>query len=456
MKLFGELLFLLLSLIFYSDFFEAAVPDKIQKISELSSSKYIEFSPSITGDGQKIVFQRMIKGSWAFYESTMKSDGNWKEPQPIDQINKRFEYVSGPSISYNGKNLYFTAYQETDLVNSEDIFVASYENGQWQEPQNLGKPVNSFHFEGYPSISPDEQTIYFMRENQENEFDKDHKVHCFKLYSASKGPDGKWQEPQELPYPVNFNCERNPRILYDQRTLMFSSIRADGSGKFDIYASQIDQNGIWSDPNKVDYLNTDENDQSPCLSADGTSFFYYTDSDIYSAEIPELERAFDQVQLKGKIIDAIYKVGLSVNLEVVDPYNDRRVAYLDNTESDGLFSVSLYKGRLYHLNIIQDHNFTYTFPLDLTRLRGKKEYETTFELFSNLNLKFDVIDISTGMPISSDLRINIRMDRAPLEDTYILKFHVKNYQEASSILKLQEIRKNPDFRKTIELQPQVL
>jgi hypothetical protein len=425
----------------------------ILKVEPLSSSKYIEFSPSISGNGKIMVFQRLVKDQWRFYESRLSENGSWNEPQPVESLNTQFGYLSGPCLSYDGNQLYFTAYQETELVNSEDIFMSERVNGIWQEAHNLGKPVNSFRFEGYPSISADGNTIIFMRENTDYDFDKENKVHCFKLFIAHKDKVGAWMEPEEIPYPVNFNCERSPKILYDNHTLLFSSLRSGGKGKFDIYSSKVDQNGIWSEPIPLHYLNTSENDQSPCLAGDGKSFYFYSDGDIFQVNIPEDQREYDLIEVRGNVIDAIYRVGLSVNLQILDPYNQEVEAFLDNTESDGKFNVNLLKGRIYYLDIIQDNNYTYSFPLDLTNLRGKKFHEAEFELFSNLNLKMEVVDKNTTLPIDPSLKIRIQLDKTPLKDTYMMRFFVKNFKEESSILKLEEVRKNPDFKRRVELTP---
>jgi len=423
-------------------------------VEPISSKRFVEFGPAISGDGKTMVFQVMRKNRWYLYESFYNGD-SWSEPQPLESINRKFEYIAGPSLSYNGLTLYFTAYQEDSemAVSSEDIFISQKVGGVWMDPQNLGKPVNSFMYEGFPSISADGNTIYFMRDNKDNPFDEEVKVHCFKLYKAQKDMFGNWHEPEELPYPVNFNCERSPKIMIDNQTLMYSSVRGGGSGKFDIYVSKLLDNNMWTEPVALDYLNTDENDQSPCISVDGSKIYFYTNEDIYVSEIPEELREFDKVKLKGQVIDAVFNLGLSVNIQIVNPFSGQVISDLDNTESDGNFTTQLNKGIVYDFNIIQDNNYTYTFPLDLRNLGNAKEVERTFELFSNLNLKMEVVDSQSNEIIPTDKRILIQMDKTPREDIYLLKILIENYAEASTFFDLKEIRKNPDYSRRIEVDP---
>lgn len=420
----------------------------------ISTSRFIEFSPSLSGDGTLMVFQQMRKDKWMLFQSRQISPGVWSDPEPLSKINSRFVSAFGPCLSYDGKKLYFTAYEKdpsADVV-SEDIYVCKLINGEWSDAQNLGRPVNSFHYEGYPAISPDDRTLYFMRENTEYAKDAEAGVHCFVLYKSEKDIHGNWQEPVALPYPVNFNCERSPKIMQDGKTLMFSSLRANSKGGFDIYQSRLQPNGMWSEPMPLDYINTPQNDQSPCIAPDGETIFYYCDGDIYQAVIPKERREFDKITLYGRVIEAVYKLGLSVNIEIVNKYTGKRVAVFDDTESDGKFTVDLYKGLVYDFNIIQDNYFTYTFLLDLTDYKTESYLEKDFELFSNLNLKIDVIDKKSQLPIPSDKRVVIRMDRTPREDIYLLRFNVDNYLEASTFLDLNEVRKNPDFKKKVELE----
>ena len=424
------------------------------KVENLSSSRFIEFAPTLSGDGKTMIFQLMRKGRWYLFESRFEDD-RWSDPEPLEELNNHFEYIAGPSLSYNGQTLYFTAYQEDSeqMVNSEDIFYCQKVGGVWGEPVNLGKPINSFMYEGYPSISADGNTLYFMRDNRDYPYDEDVKVHCFKLFSSTKDIFGNWQKPEELPYPVNFNCERSPKIMVDNKTLLFSSLRADGKGKFDLYQTKLQPNGMWTEPEALDYLNTSNNDQSPCISASGKEVYYYCDGDIYRGEIPSEKREFDEVILNGRVIDAVFKLGLSVNIQIVNPYSGKIVSTLDNTESDGKFSLSLMKGLVYDFNIIQDNNYTYTFPLDLTNLSNQTEISRDFELFSNLNLTMEVIDKKTQQLIPADKRVYIRMSKTPREDIYLLKFQIEAYQEASTFLDLKEIRKNPDYSRRVEIEP---
>lgn len=431
-----------------------ATAQSISKVESISSNRFVEFGPAISGDGKTMVFQVLRKSRWYLYESYFNGE-TWSDPQSLESINRRFEYVAGPSLSYNGQTLYFTAYQEDSemAVSSEDIFVSQKVGGIWMDPKSIGKPVNSFMYEGFPSISADGNTLYFMRDNKDHPFDEVVKVHCFKLFRAQKDMFGNWHEPEELPYPVNFNCERSPKIMIDNKTLMFSSVRGGGAGKFDIYVSKLQSNNMWTEPVPLDYINTNENDQSPCVSADGKNIYFYTNEDIYWAEIPEEHREFDQVQLNGQVIDAVFKLGLSVNIQIVNPFSGQVISDLDNTESDGKFTAMLNKGVIYDFNIIQDNNYTYTFPLDLRDLGNSKEAERTFELFSNLNLKMEVVDSQSKEIISNDKRVYIQMDKTPREDIYLLKFQIEDYMEASTFFDLKEIRKNPDYSRRIEVDP---
>lgn len=78
------------------------------------------------------------------------ADGSWGNIQPF--IHNNSEYSIGhPAISPDGKQLYFVSdmpggYGETD------IYVCYFENGQWSQPINLGKQINTPGREVFPFI----------------------------------------------------------------------------------------------------------------------------------------------------------------------------------------------------------------------------------------------------------------------------------------------------------------
>src|SRR5690606_8518271 len=136
--------------------------------------------------------------------------------------------------------------------------------------KNIAKPVNSEGHESDPSISPDGKFLYFVRYSDKK---SPTGQPCGKIFVSEK-TGNIWKEAKALPAPVNMGCECNPRILADNETLLFASVRPGGKGGFDQYKTQLQSNGSWSTPVPMAFINTDKDDQYVSVPAMG-NFIYH-------------------------------------------------------------------------------------------------------------------------------------------------------------------------------------
>src|ERR1043165_7612618 len=118
----------------------------------LSDPKLVEFSPTISADGKTIIFESSVdeEKGWELFESQLEN-GVWSKPVPIKTINEKCQFIAGPSISYDGNELYYTAFIDK-VTQTEDIFY-SVRTGDntWSEPKNIGAPINTDdNYEGFP------------------------------------------------------------------------------------------------------------------------------------------------------------------------------------------------------------------------------------------------------------------------------------------------------------------
>src|SRR5690606_11226638 len=116
----------------------------------------VEYAPSISADGRTMIIESNRRGKYELYVSQMQN-GKWSDPLPIDGINNfgdSTDLIGGPSITFDGNTLFFFASFRGGL-GSEDIYYSIREGNGWSKPVNLGEPINSAGYEGFPSISAD-------------------------------------------------------------------------------------------------------------------------------------------------------------------------------------------------------------------------------------------------------------------------------------------------------------
>lgn len=326
----------------------------------VNTVKFTEYAPSISADGQTLIYETDRTGGaggWELYQADLLKNGTWSLPRPLTTINTHGngkDLIGGPSISYDGNTLFFFAFLEGKEFKSqgrEDIYYAVREKDGWSKPINLGPTINSAVYEGFPSISADGKRLYFMR----GVFDGSSKSEysCYKLMMAERGRDGTWKRPIELPAPINFSCEKAPRIMADNRTLIFSSVRKGGKGDFDLYKSVLQDDGSWSEPINLSFVNTKGLDQFVSIPPCGDVMYFTNGGDIYTVPVPEDLRPYRMAAVQGFVTDSLTGQPVLTKVVAFNEQGQRTISEMDNNASDGRFTVILEIGRQYTLQITQ-------------------------------------------------------------------------------------------------------
>jgi len=161
-----------------------------------------------------------------FYAKT--NGKNWSDEKPFF-LNSKYYSVAHPSISPDGKTIYFSSDMPGGF-GASDIWFCTGQNDKWSTPKNLGAEVNTFGNEVFPFILND-STLYFSSNGLPGYGGLD-------VFVTMKN-DGSWQTPINIKKPVNSSYDDFSFILDASDTHgFFSSNRPDpyGLGSDDIYA----------------------------------------------------------------------------------------------------------------------------------------------------------------------------------------------------------------------------
>ena len=172
------------------------------------------------------------------------TDDQWSMPRRLSESVNTGSWESQPCVSSDGKELYFVSRRSGNA----DIYRCQrHADGILGEPQNLGMPINTKGTEMAPFLHPDGHTLYFSS-------DKHLGMGGFDLFMSRRGEDGKWQEPVNLGFPINTNGDEiNFFVAADGKTAFISSQREGGNGGYDIYTFELPEE-IRSD--SANYLST--------------------------------------------------------------------------------------------------------------------------------------------------------------------------------------------------------
>ncbi len=389
-----------------------------------------EFSPTISADGKMLIFESdRDDGKWMLYQSTKDDNGNWTKPEPIDIINSACDFIAGPNISYDGNTLYYTAFIEGESE-SEDIYFSTRDDDGWSAPKKfMGKINTDEAYEGFSSISSDERSIYFIALNEDYSYDKKNKENCFNIWVTTKTIQGEWAEPELLPKLINSGCVRDPKIMADNRTLLFSALTAGEKGKFNLYQSQIQIDGSWGEPVALDYVNTELNNLAPSIPASGDIMYFNSEGNLYTIGIAPEYRQFFNANIVGYVRDYKSGDGLAAKILIKDANNLETISILHANEH-GRFNIVLNGGRNYKVEFLVDDYLSQSFDYDLYYMSEYLEEMKTVKLKSDADLGIVVYDKGLNTPMPASISI--------IEEngSVFSSFELKDYESTSSNLAL--------------------
>ena len=153
-----------------------------------------------------------------------------------------------------------------------DLYVVS--PGGDNEATRLTKKLNTKYHESTAAFTKDGNTVYFTRNNYTHkQYQEDSKgTNLLKLY-RSKRVDGKWSEPEELPFNSNEYSVAHPALSPDEKTLYFASDMPGGSGLSDLYKVSIEGDGFGTPQNLGAVINTEGRETFPFIAQNGDLYF---------------------------------------------------------------------------------------------------------------------------------------------------------------------------------------
>ena len=235
----------------------------------INHPSYNSVYPAVSADGKVMLFMSDYSDDNAFIMTMSEyHSGKWQNPRDLDVLgSSKVNNWGGYTLNYDGTAIYFSS-RRSDGVGAFDIWYSRKEDGRWTTPKNIGKPINTPGHEGNPSISPDGSRMYFMRCQTMTPS----RAEGCKIYYSETGPRG-WREAVELPAHINQGNTTSPRILPDNKTLVFASDRPGGKGGVDLWLSRR-SGDHWSEPINIAPVNTADNDYF--LSVTMRSLAYFT------------------------------------------------------------------------------------------------------------------------------------------------------------------------------------
>ena len=351
-----------------------------RNLGDSINSAALEYFPSLTIDGSKMIFTRRVNNDEDFYESNF-INGTWSFAKPLGgKVNTNLN-EGAQNISQDGQLLVFTGCNYPEGQGSCDLYFSIRTNTGWSEPQNLGPVVNTDFWESSPSLSPDKKDLYFASSRAGGFGGRD-------IWVTHRLLTGKWSRPENPGEAINTSGDEScPFMHADNQTLYFNSNGHAGYGMTDLFFSKKVNDSSWTVAENLGYpVNTIDDEGSLIVAADGKTAYYASDKsdtkgglDIYTFQLREDIRPLKTLWVRGKVFDKKTGKGLPSSVELTDINKRNKVSSLQ-TDEDGNYLVTLPVGKDYAFSVNRKGYLFYSDNFSLSDNTTVPEYTKNIPL----------------------------------------------------------------------------
>lgn len=336
--------------------------------------------------------------------------GNIMESPFNEQSNE-----GGATLTIDNRELYYTRCKiKADKTLNCDICYAKLDaDGYWSDIEILGDEINTPNYwESMPSISSDGKTLYYVSNRPGG-------MGGYDIYRSIKDKNGKWTKAINMGPSINTaGNEKSPFIHTDSQTLYFSSAdRRDnktgeyyaghmGLGGYDIFYTRLNDSNLWVQPKNIGYpINSKDNDLGFFVSTNGEYGYFASNKlgnsnkesqkndpwNIYSFKLYKKARPQKVLFVKGSVKDETTNEKVSDAKIVIKNVETKEVKEIPVDKETG------------------NYVFTMVMKADYTMTVKKRDYTYITKYISKTDTKFDV-------PVS----INMEMKQIEVGKTYNL------------------------------------
>lgn len=322
--------------------------------STINSKLGSEYSPTISGDGKTIYFCGRYRtdnlGSEDIFMSK-KRGGSWYPAKLVKELSTANGNEAPESVSQDGQTLL--------LFYNGKLYVSQKTAYGWMEPQPLPRIINNSYWQADAILSADGQALLFAAkkavEGEERE--------SMNIFVSTQDAMGNWSEPKSLGPTINTPFdERSPVLYSDMRTLYFCSSGHSTLGGLDVFKTTRKYEDSWTDwtepVNLGKEINTTGDDCWYKITTDGTTAYFAKQTetnglDLYWVTLPMAMRPDPVSTVSGVITDLSGKP-LPAVIVWEDLETHREIGYSRSDPEDGSYFITLPEGKMYGYYVEKD------------------------------------------------------------------------------------------------------
>lgn len=303
-----------------------------------------------------------------FYYSKRVNDSTWAEMKDMGPVFNTNGNEGAMALSPDGRTRVYTACHRTDGLGRCDLYISDFVGEKWTPVKNIGSPINSAAWESQATLSVDGKTIFFISNRKGGKGSTD-------IWKSQRNDDGTWTEPTNLGEVVNSKGrEVTPFIHPDGKTLYFASDGHLGMGGLDYFITRLDKNGNWSEPVNLGYpINTHLDEEGIIINANGNLAYMSSrrlgglgKHDIYCFELYSDIRPIRVNYMKGVVRNAKTKKPVSAEFSLLDLKSGKLIVSSKSDAKTGAFFVCIPSDADFALNVEKAKYLNYSDNFSVT------------------------------------------------------------------------------------------
>lgn len=352
------------------------------------NTRYIEKAQYIAPDGKTLYYvvqsdpenQGPDKGD-DIYFSTLESDTVWGKRQNIGwPLNNDWPNAVLTATPDNNTLYLMHQYREDGYPKGSGFSITHKTPTGWSVPTDL--KVKNYYNKGGSNefcFSSDRKVLVMAVKRDDSFGDND-------IYVSFLQEDGEFSEPKNLGKTVNtFAWETSPFLAPDGVTLYYSTAGYPGYGNNDIFMVQrLDSTWTnWSTPlNMGPDINSAEWDAYYTLAASGEYAFVASRNggiegslDLFRMKLPRALRPNPVVLVYGKVMNSKTKtpLGSDINYNILS--SNKEVGIASSNATTGSYKIVLPAGEIYSFLAQKEGFYSVSENIDVTKITQYKEIE---------------------------------------------------------------------------------
>lgn len=347
---------------------------QVSNVGAVINAEGPDFSPVLSVDGNALFYtSRRIRPDSSnsnildpiagmpyenIYVSYKNREGEWQKPELLNINPTGAGHLASVNVAADGQTLFIYR----DDGGDGNIYESKLVGEVWSDPVLMGSDINTKAWETHGALTADGNTFYFISDRSGGQGGRD-------IYRVVRLPNGEWSKAQNLGPVVNTTHDEDGVFIHPNgRTMYFGSAGHNSSGGFDIFMTEMQDDGSWTPPKNLGYpLNTADDDVFFITTADGRRGYFssdqiggYGEKDIYFVDLPSEMESEGLTVLKGFIIPAPGEsLPPSTILYVTDKTTGEVKAYKPR-QRDGVYVAILPPCREYNLDYRVDDKTVHT------------------------------------------------------------------------------------------------